>query len=192
MEWMQFSQDENVRREFWVFWRRLSAGLEAAAQTSLWANLAPRLIPGRKHIKSRLKQLLPAEKVEVMRLAVSLERIPMSEKETLAETIFQDFKVRPDTVWQLSRLGARRLMGAGPQHVMAAELVETWVEKILSAKWSDSRSIGLATAEMARYTNNRALDLNKKLRERSFKDSVDINVILARFSNGDTEALSAR
>ncbi|HBM97653.1 TPA: hypothetical protein DD394_09330 [bacterium UBP9_UBA11836] len=165
-EWMQFSQDENVRREFWVFWRRLSAGLEAAAQTSLWANLAPRLIPGRKHIKSRLKQLLPAEKVEVMRLAVSLERIPMSEKETLAETIFQDFKVRPDTVWQLSRLGARRLMGAGPQHVMAAELVETWVEKILSAKWSDSRSIGLATAEMARYTNNRALDLNKKLRER--------------------------
>ncbi|MGM9992729.1 MAG: Hsp70 family protein [Candidatus Bruticola sp.] len=165
-EWIQFSQDENVRREFWVFWRRLAAGMEAAAQTSLWANLAPRLIPGRKHIKSRLKSLLPAEKVEIMRLAVSLERIPMSEKEALGETIFQDFKVRPDTVWQLSRLGARRLMGAGPQHVMPAELVGTWLDKILQSKWSDSRAIGLAAAEMARYTNNRVLDLDAKLRQR--------------------------
>lgn len=165
-EWLQFSQDENVRREFWIFWRRISAGLETAAQCSLWSQLHPRLIPGRRHIKSRLKQLLPAEKIEIMRLAVSLERLPMSEKEILGDTLFKNLKVNPEAVWQLCRLGARRLMGAGPQHVLAPEIVEPWLKAILDSKWSEPRLIGQSCAELARFTNNRALDLDEKLRQR--------------------------
>ena len=172
-EWMQFPQDEGVRREFWIFWRRIAAGLETAAQCSLWATLAPRLLPGRRHLKSRLKQLLPVEATEVMRLAVSLERLPMAEKEALASVIFSDFKVKPEYVWQLSRMGARRLIGAGPQHVMDPELVSTWLEKILSAKWNDPSAIGRAAAEMARYTNNRAIDLPQELREKLAKRLTD-------------------
>lgn len=166
-QWLQYSQDENVRREFWVFWRRISAGLEMAAQCSLWATLYPRIIPGRRHIKSLIKQLFPAEKIEVMRLAVSLERIPLSEKEILGQTLFSDFKVRSEYVWQLSRLGARRLMGAGAQHVLPPEVVEPWIKAILDAnKWPDPRAIGQAVAEMGRFTNNRAIDIESRLRER--------------------------
>lgn len=165
-DWMQFGQDDRVRHEFWVFWRRIAAGLEAAAQTSLWANLAPRLLPGRKHIKSRLKQLMPQDRTEIMRLAASLERIPMSEKEALGELIFSNFKPNSEIIWQLSRLGARRLIGAGPQHVLDPQLVEKWLDKILGSKWVDKAAIAAATTEMARFTNNRALDLSTRIRER--------------------------
>ena len=165
-QWLQYSQDERVRKEFWIFWRRVAAGMTGAAQTSLWSTISPRLLPGRRHLKSRLKQILEGEETELKRLLVSLERVPSTEKELLGELLFKNFRLQSEPVWQLARLGARRLLGAGPQHVLDPQLVTPWVERILAGKWNEPRSIGLSLAELARFTNNRALDLPEDLRQR--------------------------
>lgn len=165
-QWLQYSQDERVRKEFWIFWRRVAAGMTGAAQTSLWSTISPRLLPGRRHLKSRLKQILEGEETELKRLLVSLERVPSTEKELLGELLFKNFRLQSEPVWQLARLGARRLLGAGPQHVLDPQLVTPWVERILAGKWNEPRSIGLSLEELARFTNNRALDLPEDLRQR--------------------------
>ena len=163
-EWLQFSREERVRREWWVFWRRLAAGLATERQEELWAQLAPHLLPGRRHLKTRVKTLLPSETTEFVRLAASLERIPLAEKEALGALLRDRFKGRPEDCWLLARLGARRLLGGGPQHVLPPEVVEPWVRDLLEARWRDPRAAGFALAELARRTGDRRLDLAEDLR----------------------------
>jgi len=163
-EWLQFSREERVRREWWVFWRRLAAGLSTARQEELWAQMAPHLIPGRRHLRTRVKALLPSETTEFVRLAASLERLPLEEKEALATLLRGRFKGRPEDCWLLARLGARRLVGGGPQHVLPPELVEPWVRDFLAARWRDVRAAGFALAEICRLTGDRRLDLSEEVR----------------------------
>lgn len=165
-QWLQFSSDERVRKEWWIFWRRLAAGLETSAQVALWVQMAPRLIPGRRHLKSRIKTLIPSEITEFTRLAVCLERIPLEEKELLGQLLLEKFKPRAETAWQIARLGARHLAGGGPQHVLPPEVVEPWVQRFLTCRWSDTKSLALALTDLARYTGERSLDLSESLREK--------------------------
>lgn len=164
-EWLQFPREERVRREWWVFWRRLAAGLGTTSQEELWAQMSPHLLPGRRHIKTRVKSLLASETTEFLRLAASLERLPLAEKEALGTVLRARFKARPEDCWLLARLGARRLLGGGPQHVLDPELVTPWVEDFLTSRWRDSRAVGFALAEITRFTGDRRLDLAEETRE---------------------------
>lgn len=163
-EWLQFTKEDRVRREWWVFWRRIAAGLTQARQEELWAQMSPHLLPGRRHLKTRVKNLLPSEAGEFLRLAVSLERLALSEKEALGVLLRDRFKARPEDCWLMARLGARRLVGGGPQHVLSPEVVEPWVALFLSQRWKDARAAGFALAEIARRTGDRRLDLSEEVR----------------------------
>ncbi|MGI5844847.1 MAG: Hsp70 family protein [Candidatus Xenobium sp.] len=163
-EWLQFPREERVRREWWVFWRRLAAGLSTTSQEELWAQMSPHLLPGRRHIKTRVKSLLASERTEFLRLAASLERLPLAEKEALGTVLRARFKARPEDCWLLARLGARRLLGGGPQHVLDPEFVTPWVEDFLATRWRDPRSVGFALAEITRFTGDRRLDLSEERR----------------------------
>lgn len=164
-DWLQYPKDERVRKEWWVFWRRLSAGMGPAAQTILWSQMAPRLIPGRRHIKSRVKSLVPSETTEFMRCAASLEQIPMSEKLLLGQLLADHFKPRPENCWLIARIGARVLLGGGPQDVLPPEIVEPWAQRFLDTKWGDAKAAGLALADIARFTGDKVLDLSESLRQ---------------------------
>ena len=48
-----------------------------------------------------------------MRLAVSLERIPINEKLAIGQILLQDFKAKQEKCWQLARLYSRALIGGG-------------------------------------------------------------------------------
>ena len=53
-----------------------------------------------------------------MRLAVSLERIPINEKLAIGQILLQDFKAKQEKCWQLARLYSRALIGGGPHNVI--------------------------------------------------------------------------
>ncbi|MCR5662131.1 MAG: hsp70 family protein [bacterium] len=162
--WLQNPNDERVRREWWIFWRRIAAGMTELSQNELWAQMAPKLIPGRRHIKSRIKNLLPSENTEFMRLAVSLERIAVNEKLALGQILSQDFKAKQEKCWQLARLFSRTLIGGGPHNVIPPEDAVPYAEKLLSCKWPDPRPAALALSDICRFTGVRSLDMPEELR----------------------------
>ncbi len=165
-DWMQFNSEERVRREWWVFWRRLAAGLSEECQQELWRHMAPRIMPSRRHLKSRIKTVGDSELGEFLRLAVSLERLPLEEKAVLGQTLFQRYPICPELCWQLARLGARRLIGSGSNRVLPPDVVAPWIEAMLKTKWASAHSIGMSVAEMSRFTGERDIDLPEELRQR--------------------------
>lgn len=162
--WLQNPNDERVRREWWIFWRRIAAGMTEASQNEIWAQMAPKLIPGRRHIKSRIKNLLTSETTEFMRLAVSLERIPINEKLAIGQILLQDFKAKQEKCWQLARLYSRALIGGGPHNVIPPDEAADAAEKLLSCKWPDPRPAAFALGDICRFTGERSLDMPEELR----------------------------
>ncbi|MBQ7568761.1 Hsp70 family protein [bacterium] len=166
-DWMQFNSEERVRKEWWVFWRRLAPGLSEECQKELWQHMAPRIMPSRKHIKSRIKSLYESEMNEFMRLAVSLELLDMDEKIALGQVLVQRYSPSSELCWQLARLGARRLIGSGSHHVLPPDTVIPWIESLLAiGKWTAPKAFGYSLAELARYTGERYIDVPEELRAR--------------------------
>ena len=165
--WIQFPKSEGVRLEWWVAWRRIAAGLSSERQAELWRHISAVLIPGRRHWKSRVQQQRSAgEDAELLRVAVSLERIPLDEKAQLGNMLVKRFQAGKDDFWRLARVGARVPFGGGPQNVLPPEVVWPWIELMLSAKWSDKNMAGFALAQMARSTGDRKRDFEEEKRQR--------------------------
>jgi molecular chaperone DnaK (HSP70) len=157
--WLQFPKSEPVRMEYWILMRRMSAGLSAARQAELWRNLSAVIIPGRRHWKTRVPQQRSiAEDNELLRLAVSLEKIDLGEKARFGQTLINRFQDNREDFWRLARLGTREPFGAGPQFVLPPDVVWPWAERIMAAKWGDKQMAGLALAQMCRVTGDRLRD----------------------------------
>jgi molecular chaperone DnaK (HSP70) len=165
--WLQFPKLEPVRMELWVLLRRIAAGLTPARQDQLWKNLAAVMIPGRRHWKTRIPQNRSiAEDNELLRLAVSLSQIDVEEKALLGDFLMKKFQGTREDLWRIARVGARQLLGAGPQWVVPPDLVWPWIEKILSAKWTEKDTVGWALATMMRTTDDLKRDFAPEQIER--------------------------
>lgn len=158
--WMQFPKEEKVKLQWWIMWRRIAPGLSLQLQSQLWDQLHPLLLPGRKHIKTRNKgQQSPVEQKEMLRLAVSLERVDPEEKALLGEVLMESFTGSAEDFFLLARLAAREPLGGALNQVLDPELVAGWVEKMLGYQWSAGQLAGLALAKIARVTGDRRRDL---------------------------------
>lgn len=165
--WLQHPKSDTVRLEWWVMWRRISAGLSKESQDTLFKSISPAIVPGRKHWKTRVPHdRSPAELTEVLRLAASLERIPTEEKALLGETLMDRFTGAKEDFWRMARIGARQPFGGGPQHALPPDVVAPWVTTMLTTKWADKNLAGLALAQMARQTGDRKRDLPEDLHKR--------------------------
>lgn len=190
--WMQFPKEEKVRVQWWIMWRRIAPGLVTARQEEVWEQLSPVLIPGRRHIKTRLKgDRSPTEDKELLRLAVSLERIPVNEKHLLGEEIMKKFSASGEDFWKMARLAARDPMSGAADRVLPPEVVGPWLESILSWKWSSRHLAGLAVAQMGRVTGDRRRDLPEELVERLAQRLVreGVKPHLVALLRGEEEAL---
>lgn len=163
--WMQFPRDDGVTAQFFICFRRLAAGLSTAAQLDLWQQVHPSFIPGRKHIKTRNKGLPGKEVIkEMLRLAVSLERIPVEEKIALAQVILSNYEGARDDLWLLTRLLARRpLDKKAVANVIPARAMEPMLEKIGSFPSQGDSFSRLALVNMAARCGDSKRDLDDEL-----------------------------
>jgi hypothetical protein len=165
---LQFPKTLSGRLEWWVLWRRIAGGLERDRQMAVFEELAPHLLSGRKHVKTRLgPPTTSAEWAEVHRLAASLERIDPVFKHQLGDQAIERLEKRPGTLeyWMLARLGARIPFAASPHHCVAVHVAEKWIRFLLSQTWKDARMAGFAITQMGRLTGDRSRDLGDEVRE---------------------------
>jgi molecular chaperone DnaK (HSP70) len=133
--------------EWWILWRRVAAGLDAARQAELLAEVRPSL--GRS--------------AEMMQLAAVLERVPADDKQAIGELLLE----RADKLgsyWPLGRVGARVPFHGERTNVVPAAVVETWIAKLLALDLDKAEGASFALASIARMTGDARLDVAAKLR----------------------------
>ncbi|MEX1298565.1 MAG: Hsp70 family protein [Desulfotignum sp.] len=149
------------RVEWWIFMRRISAGLKAGQQRQFFQEIAPVLV------KQKTK-LPPQETAELWMAAGNLERLLVKDKVVLAKALLPQLKSpknRDRLLWTLSRLGARDLLYGSVDRVVPPAEVGRWIRQIMKMQWKQPDKVDFSVAQMAAKTGDRTRDLDPDLTE---------------------------
>ncbi|MBM3978887.1 MAG: molecular chaperone DnaK [Planctomycetes bacterium] len=155
--------------DYWIMWRRVCGGLNAALQQQLFSRLKPGLLP----VKGKQYSRPPAnEFAEMWRTAASLERLDAKTKETLGAAVLRDCKKTPVPTyafWALTRLGTRVQLYGPLNSVVHPEIVEQWIDELLPFRpTNESEKNGwlFCLSQLARQSGLRAVDVTDTTRAR--------------------------
>lgn len=154
--------------DFWILWRRVSGGLSATQQQSLFDRLRNLLLPSNARSIARPS---PNELTEMWRCAASLERLDLRTKQTLGDTLVKQLKktpAPPHLFWSLSRIGARAMLHGPMNFVLHPEVVTPWVEKVLEfepSHASEEMAWAFSLSQLGRIVGQRTLDLADETRD---------------------------
>jgi hypothetical protein len=149
--------------DYWIMWRRVAGGLSVQLQQALFNRLRPGLLPakGKAGVKPGANEL-----AEMWRVAASLERLDVKQKELLGQTLLKPLRRSPVPTyafWALTRLGARVLLYGPLNAVVHPQVAETWLDAILSfdaGHESERLAWAFCLAQLARRCGQRALDVD--------------------------------
>ncbi len=145
--------------QWWILWRRVSAGLDVARQAAVFEELQPWLWregappPGpHKH-----------GPVEMMQLIAGLERLGRDAKERAGELFFERAK-KIGSYWPLARVGARSPFHGDPEDAVDGAVARRWIDRILALDWSNAEGAPFAAASLAKLTGDARRDLDPEIR----------------------------
>ncbi|SMC27500.1 Hsp70 protein [Desulfacinum hydrothermale DSM 13146] len=166
---VHFHRQVQCRLEWWIFWRRVAGGLSVGQQWHLFQQLSPALLAGssgkKKGKKKPALRLSPQEQTEAWMAVANLERLPAEAKERLGAEVLGRVlvrKPRPQDLWTLTRLGARRPFYGPVDRVVASETATRWVREILDAHPVATEPVAHAVVHLARKTGDRVRDLSQE------------------------------
>ena len=158
--------DEQCRTEWWILWRRVTAGLSRGQQEQIHGQLAPSLIAGPAMRSKEGKRLGKQEQVEMWRCAASLEALDRARKVAFGEALVERVQRAPNAadLWALGRLGARVPFHGPVNQVVNRRAVEGWIRRLLAGEWKLPEATAQAVALLARRTGDRERDIDEGLR----------------------------
>ena len=152
--------------EWWVFWRRVAAGLNEAQQMELLEDVAG-------HMQKAVQQTTRGKSShgsydDMLRLFAAMEAVPWQYRQEMGQWMLQRLK-RPDetvqTWWAIGRLAARQSLAANAHLVMPPEAAQEFLDATLAQDWRKNETAMFAAVQMARMTGDRARDLDQAVRE---------------------------
>jgi molecular chaperone DnaK (HSP70) len=167
-------KDVQCWAEWWILWRRVSAGLGRAHQDEVYRRLAPFLVPakGGSGPPKKLGRPRPEahEEAEMWRAAASLERLAAHIKEAMGDALLKGTARRPlpaYALWCVGRLGARVPLYGPANTVVSRDAAERWVNALLVRTFAPGRETAdaiFALAQLARVSGDRTRDLDDAIR----------------------------
>jgi len=151
---LKFPNSVEAETQWWIFWGRVSGGLNRNQQTDIFQRISPFVLPrgGKKQTRVNTSLLR-----EMWRAASSLELLPVGTKTDLGESLVKRIKAKdagPSEYWCLSRLGARKLFYGPINQVVAAATAARWNDALMGLKGSEE-----AIASIAQHTGDATRDL---------------------------------
>ena len=160
------TRNEMCRGEWWVLWRRIAGGLTAGQQRALAQPVLAQL-KGAAGGKLRRR---PHEAAEIERLLAALEWLPPAVKAQLGDEALTTIERHGTKAasgahhWALARLGARVPAYGPPNAVVEAEIVESWLRRLMTIDTGRSE-LRFAVMQMARRTGDRFRDISSQSRQ---------------------------
>ncbi|MCL9781206.1 hsp70 family protein [Vibrio sp. S4M6] len=165
---IQFT-DHQSWTDWWVFWRRISGGLTQDQQETILADIAKYLHPGAMKSAKNAKEVQSKGYEAMVRLAASLEKLHVEDKELLASWFFSKAinhkQFNQAHWWALGRLAARTPLNGSQHNVIGSTKVQQWLAKLIEQDWTAEPTIGFAAVMMCRKTGDRSLDISEESRE---------------------------
>ncbi|WP_437184933.1 Hsp70 family protein [Planctomicrobium sp. SH668] len=161
--------------EWWILWRRVAAGLAAGQQQSLATPLLTRLKDEQRkerQTNSVKKGGHPQEQIEAWRMLASMERLPVTMKQQLAEIAIEHLYTperaiqHPAILWSIGRLGARQPFYGPLNTVVAPEVAAEWLDRLLAIRQPSPERF-FAVMQLARRTDDRYRDLPADKRQKA-------------------------
>ena len=151
--------------EWWVFWRRVAAGLDEARQMELLEDVAGHM---HKAVQKNSRSGHGSYE-DMLRLFAAMEAVPWQYRQEMGRWMLQRLK-RPDetvqTWWAIGRLAAREPLAANAHLVMPPEAAQEFLDATLEQDWRRNETAMFAAVQMARMTGDRARDLPDEVRAR--------------------------
>jgi hypothetical protein len=150
---LRFANHVESEVQWWIFWGRVSGGLNRNQQVDIFQRISPSLLPRGKKPQRVNQSLLR----EMWRAASSLELLPVGTKTDLGEALVKRLKAKDagaSEIWCLSRIGARRLFYGPINQVIPPATASRWIDALLAVKGSEE-----ALASIAQHTGDSSRDL---------------------------------
>ncbi len=160
-----FAKDQQCRHEWWIFWRRIAAGLTKGQQEQLLSLMTPVLIPKTSKRRKRKQKAIKVNKEERRQMwltASCLERLDIDKKIELGRALLKEVLRAPkwtQGLWALSRIGARNLFYGPADKVVGASEVLSWIDEIKKNDQLSPKAVISAVVSMARLTGDRYRDI---------------------------------
>ncbi|AGA27332.1 Hsp70 family protein [Singulisphaera acidiphila] len=170
---VRHTKDLQCWAEWWILWRRVSAGLSRAHHDEISRRLIPFLVPSKAAATKKGGRPRPEahELAEMWRCAASLERLAPDLKVSYGNALVKELSLRESLahhlLWCLGRLGARVLLYGPANTVVPRETAERWTRSLLERPFAPGRETTdaiFALAQLARVSGDRARDLDDALR----------------------------
>ncbi|MDL5036063.1 Hsp70 family protein [Comamonas resistens] len=149
--------------EWWVFWRRVAAGLNEAQQMELLEDVAGHM---QKAVQKNSKSSHGSYD-DMLRLFAAMEAVPWQYRQEMGRWMLQRLKREGETVqtwWAIGRLAARQSLAANAHLVMPPEAAQEFLNATLDQDWRKNETAMFAAVQMACMTGDRARDLPDEAR----------------------------
>ena len=160
---LAFPKEGSALVQWWVMWRRVAGGLGREQQNALMAEIL-------RQVNSQ-----SGDNAEMVRLASSLERVDVHERERIGDLIVKrllrkHLPAQDQFCWALGRLASRVPLYGELHCVISPAKAGEWFEKLAVLAWDGQyQLLNGAFAQACRVTDDRARDLSREVRERVAK-----------------------
>ncbi len=164
---IQFNNEIQNWSEWWTLWRRVAGGLDAVAQSRIYADIANYINPASARQPSVAKQAKQRSYDDMVRLAAVLERLPADDKIQLGGWLSKRLEKTGEpkqTWWALGRVAARIPFYGNSHDVIPTQIASSWLTKTLSQDWKKNPQIAFAAALICRKSGDRTRDIDEALR----------------------------
>ncbi len=171
-----FPNTPQAAKEWWIMWRRISAGLTAGQQRQFFQDTSRHFFSGKG--KKAVKNLPPQEKTELWMAIANMERLLVKDKVRLGRQLLTEISKKSphQYFWALSRIGARDLLYGSVDRIIQPSEVSSWILKLISTKWQDTTPVVSAIVQMARKTGDKMRDVDQGLLDK-ISDFMKLNKV---------------
>lgn len=154
--------------EWWVFWRRVAAGLQEAQQMQVLEAVAAAM---QKTVQQATQRnggkSSHGSYDDMLRLFAAMEAVPWQYRQEMGQWMLQRLR-RPDetvhTWWALGRLAARQPLAANAHRVMPPSAAQEFLQATLEQDWRKNETAMFAAVQMTRMTGDMARDMPDAVR----------------------------
>jgi hypothetical protein len=150
-----------VAAEWWVFWRRLAAGLRSGQQQTVFSTGAKLIFP--KHTYRDSIREGEQTRQEIWRCLGALELVPPKKKQSTGQLLLnRGSELQAFEYWVLARLGARRPFQASEDVILPASDAVDWLRALteITGSGQHEQMRQFTISRIAAGTGDRRLDID--------------------------------